>query len=455
MGSQLPALEQLFDEWSKKHKEKMSTGAPYFMPEQEEPYGGFVRDGIVNLESWKQQKVRICFILNEAGGRFDMVHYPDGSDLAAEWNEKGSFSKFMFKLSVWIKAIQDAFGQPITYKKSDVAKIRDDLIRSIAVINIKKSDGQRHTDFSVLQHFAIEDAEELRRELELVNPNIIICSENLKFLREPFTPKPPKNGTEGEEGTAEISENSETAETDESVTVPATENPDENGSALETEVKSKKRSKKFDSTESALVASFKPIFLPRYREDGKRNYVFNTDELQHIAKFTYLWGNKLVFSMWTPANFMGTISSNTVNYYAVREVVRASLKAFGEYQKRQKIKQMNEQRHQEKLQKKEEAQKKKEAKAQAKQAKEATQSAAAPAPAESAAKPAETPAPEVAAQPVAPAPAPAPAAAEVPPAETKPKTRRTTKKTAEDTAATTETAPKKTTRRTKKVTTEE
>lgn len=437
MGSQLPALEQLFDEWSKKHQEKLSTAAPYCMPEQEEPYGGFVRDGIVNLESWKKQKVRICFILNEAGGRNGMEHYPNDFDLAAEWNERGSFSKFMFKLSVWTKAIQDAFGQPITYKKSDVAKIRDELIRSIAVINIKKSDGQRRTDFEILQRFANEDADELRRELELVNPNIIICGENLRFLREPLPIPPNKKAKLEREAAAAAAansdttvapaENAETTTTEE--TVAATENatPEENATAVPTEI----------------------------AEGEKKNYVFKTNDLIHLSKFTYLWGNKLVFSMWTPANFMGTISSNTINYYAVREVVRAALKAFGDYQKRQKIKQFNEQRHQEKLQRKQEAQQKKAAKAAATSE---TQ------PATTEVKPAATPAPETVA---APEPAAAPKAtkttkkaattaaetADTPPAETKPKTRRT-KKVVEDSAVTEET-PKKTTRRTKKVTTEE
>ena len=373
MGSQLPALEKLFDDWSKKHAEKLSTDAPYNMPEQETPYGGFVRDGIVNIESWKKEKVRICFILNEAGGRNEDEHYPEGFDLAAEWNEKGSFSKFMFKLCVWTKAIQDAFGAPITYKKADVLKIRDDLIRSIAVVNVKKSDGQRRSDFEVLKHFANEDADELRRELELVNPNIIICAENIKFLREPLPPKPKKPSKKSEDETSETSETAETV--------------------------------------SAETAEPVEAVTPEQLEIEKKNYLFHVEDLQYVSKFAYLWGNKLVFSMWTPANFMGTISSNTINYYAVREVVRAALKAFGDKQKRQKIKEMNDKRHEEKLQKKAEVQQKKAAKA--------------------ANKPAETPAP--AAQ-------NAPAQVETPKTETagtpatdeKPATRKTTrtKKTA-------------------------
>ena len=423
MGSQPPALEKLFDEWAKKHAEKLSTDAPYCMPEQETPYAGFVRDGIINLESWKTQKVRICFILNEAGGREGMEHYPDNFDLAAEWNERGSFSKFMFKLCVWTRAMQDAFGQPITYKKSDVVKARDEIIRSIAVVNIKKSDGQRKSDFEVLQRFANEDADEIRRELEILNPNIIICCENMKFLREPMPYPPKKKKVEGEEATAENTENVETA-------------PPETVASAETAETAE--------TETPPASNLK--------------YVFGIKDLKQISKFTYLWGSKLVFSLWTPANFFGTISSNTLNYYAIRGIARAALKAFSEKQRKKKIQQMAEENAKKKAERK--AQNK--ANFEAKQDQKAQQSAtpaaapATPAPPPQPVTPAPTP------QPVTPVPAPqavvkpvetpqvaATPQPEVEAAEVKPKTRRTTKKAAEDTA-TAEDAPKKTTRRTKK-----
>ena len=455
MGSQPPALEKLFDEWAKKHAEKLSTEAPYFMPEQEEPYSGFVRDGIINLESWKKQKVRICFILNEPGGRLGMDHYPDGFDLAAEWNERGSFSKFMFKLCVWTKAIQDAFVPPVTYKKSDVSNMRDELIRSIAVVNIKKSDGQRKSDFERLFNFAVEDAEELKRELEILNPNIIICGENLKFLREPYVPRPPKKkpaDAENSDTTVATAESEVTVESEVAVA------PAESETTVESVEKSEKRKHKDkeDSTESALVAAFTPPVLPQFKEDGRRNYVFLSNEVKQISKFTYVWGSKLVFSMWTPANFTGTISSNTLNYYAIREVVRAALKAFSEKQRKQKIQQMAEQRHKEKLAEKQ-ARYQKKLQQQQNAGESADAKPAAISEVQAEVKPAATP--EVKSE-VAPTPevkaevAPPPEVKAEESTEVKPKTRTRTKKveTAETTADA-EVKPKRT--RTKKVETEE
>lgn len=258
MGNQSPALEKLFDEWAKKHEEKLSPAAPYFAT-HEPPYGGFVRDGIVNLDAWKKQKLRICFLLNEASGYADRERFPNGNDVAAEWNEHGAFTKFMFKLAVWVKAINDAFAAPATYSKkaiiekreSDGQSLADDLIRSLAIVNIKKSDGQKISSVDDIRHFATNDAAEIRRELELVKANIIVCGGNFEVL----------HGN-------------------------------------------------------------------RPKEGRRRKSVLYEDEYERIAKFAYTWENRLILALWSPAQFQGPISSNTVTYYAVREISRAALKVF-------------------------------------------------------------------------------------------------------------------------------
>ena len=260
MGNQSPALERLFDEWTKKHEEKISQEAPYLMP-HEPPFGGFVRDGIVNLDVWKKQKLRICFLMNEASGYTDREKFPNGTDVAAEWNEKGAFTKFMFKVAVWTKAVHDAFAAPTTYSKKEIIVKRetdgrsmaDDLIRSIAIVNLKKSDGQKKTDLEHVKRFATNDAEEIRRELDLIKANVIICCGNF----------------------------------------------------------------------SALCGQ-KPA-----KETRRRKSVFFNEELERVSKFAFALDKRLVLTLWTPAQFVGTMSSNTIAYYAVREICRAAFKVFG------------------------------------------------------------------------------------------------------------------------------
>ena len=181
MGYQSPKLEKLFDKWAEKHAKKLSTAEPYSMT-HEAPFGGFVRDGIINPDKWKIQEPKICFVMPEAGGYDDLEKYPDGHDLAAEWNERGCFTKLMFKFAVWIQAIYDAMFDPVSYAKKPILDQKDDLMRAIAVVNLKKSDGQKKPNFENVHKFVNEDATELRKELELINPDIIICMNTFKSL---------------------------------------------------------------------------------------------------------------------------------------------------------------------------------------------------------------------------------------------------------------------------------
>ena len=283
MATQSPALEKLFDAWTQKHKENLSQEAPYFMT-AEPPYGNFVRDGIINMDMWRKQKVRICFILNEAGGYEDTEAYPNGHDLTAEWNEKGSFTKFMFKLAVWTRAINDAFVAPVTYSKKQVVKTKDDLIRSIAIVNLKKSDGHKYQNYDLVNKFAMADAEEIRAELDLLKANIIICCGNFYSI---YGRRPGEVANPG---------NAEGAET----------------------------------IESAPNLFAAPAPAPEPDPNEKRQRAFYFGELTPICKFTYAWDKRLIFNLWSPMQFNNPFTSNTINYYSVRGIVRSGLKAFGQ-----------------------------------------------------------------------------------------------------------------------------
>ena len=182
MGNQLPELEKLFDDWTAKHEKLLSQKEPYFI-DHEPPFGKFIRDGVVNMDEWKKQKVRICFVLSEASGYDDLEKFPNGADVAADWNEKGCFSKMMLMLATWTKAIFDSTNSmPIPYAKKALLKQKHDLIRSIAVVNVKKSDGKLATVGKNVANFATEDAEEIRKELEIIKANIIVVSVDLKKI---------------------------------------------------------------------------------------------------------------------------------------------------------------------------------------------------------------------------------------------------------------------------------
>ncbi len=181
MGYQPPKLEKLFDKWAEKHAKKLSAADPYGM-KHEPPYGKFVRDGIVNPDKWAIQEPKICFIMPEAGGYDDLEKFPEGHDLAEEWNKKGCFTKLMFKFAVWVQAVYDSFFDPVPYVKKPIMDQKNDLIRAISIVNIKKSDGQKVPQLDLVKKFAQEDATELRKQIELINPDVILCCGVFRFL---------------------------------------------------------------------------------------------------------------------------------------------------------------------------------------------------------------------------------------------------------------------------------
>ena len=177
----MPELEKLLDEWAEKHSKLLSQEAPYSI-DHEPPFGRFVRDGVVNMDEWKKQKLRVCMILPEASGFDDLEKNPDTPDVAALWNEKGSFTAMMLMLATWTRAVQDSVIAPVTYPKKSIYKHKHELIRSIAVVNLKKSDGKLQPNYDILKNFLREDAAEIRQELEIIRTNIILCCVDFKNL---------------------------------------------------------------------------------------------------------------------------------------------------------------------------------------------------------------------------------------------------------------------------------
>ena len=258
MGKQMPELEKLLDKWQEKHAKLLSQEEPYCL-DHEPPFGRFVRDGIVNLDEWKKQKLRVCFLMPEASGFENLEKYPEGTvcDVAQEWNDKGAFTRLLQMTAFWTQAVYDAVQPPVTYHKKQINKKQNELLRSVAIVNIKKSDGQRNPSVGSVRHFARTDAAEIRKELEIIKANIIICSGTFFAIHG--------------------------------------ERPEEE--------------------------------LP----EGERKFVFYNDELVSGAQRAYKWGkNKLVIDAWPVAQKYKPASSKCLNYYALREIVRAGIKSFQE-----------------------------------------------------------------------------------------------------------------------------
>ena len=159
-------LEILLENWKKQHEKK--------------GYRKFISDGIVNYDKWKNQSTpKVCYFLKEA---YDT--HENGFDLTKMLKEKEPWGMWK-KVVIWTQAIYNSFsGDIFDYPSKDFKSVFKNVIQNIAVVNIKKSNGEKSSNDNDLQQFINLDKEKIKREIELINPDIIICGKTFKFLKQ-------------------------------------------------------------------------------------------------------------------------------------------------------------------------------------------------------------------------------------------------------------------------------
>ncbi len=164
-------MEKLFEEWQKRH---FDIGNEYFN-----------RDGIVNDIVWSQQRVKICFFLKEAYQEdehiWDLAKWlrkENGKDGAVKkmWN---TVAEFTYGLLNTTKTSIPSYTEAKVLTKSD----KSNLLQKIAVVNVKKSAGKSESEWADLIGYAQNDADLLRKEIDLIAPDIIVCGNNSSLLR--------------------------------------------------------------------------------------------------------------------------------------------------------------------------------------------------------------------------------------------------------------------------------
>lgn len=156
-------LDCLFVRWKQAHE---SRG-----------YDCFIRDGIVNEDSWKKAKPRICLFLKEAYSREG-----ESWDLAA-WLNDGAVVRMWNTVAHWIYGIQNTAKDRIPKFIELEMDQKRELLQTISVVNTKKSNGRSKSEYEELLNFAVQDREFLREELAIIEPEIIVCGYTTGLLR--------------------------------------------------------------------------------------------------------------------------------------------------------------------------------------------------------------------------------------------------------------------------------
>lgn len=177
----ITTLGQLFTLWRKKHRE--------------EQLQSFIIDGIVNDREWKGESLKVCFLLKESyinpkEYEKDMLR-PDHNLKKRHWNayinkEDGIYvydmATHMREHAPWYMWCRVAAWMSKLFKLLGIET--ENPLQKIAVVNIKKSEGKSSSDYGDIMNYAREDRELIRKELELIDPDLIICGATYDYCVE-------------------------------------------------------------------------------------------------------------------------------------------------------------------------------------------------------------------------------------------------------------------------------
>ena len=129
--------EKLFDEWQEKEKLEYNI----------ENKKIFVRDGLVDEESYFKAPVKILYLLKEVNGGdkdWDLREFIRGGGQAYTWNNITRWTKGIFR-----------YSEELNW--SSLEEINEDsrkeTLKHIIVVNLKKISGGHTTDYKKLEDF--------------------------------------------------------------------------------------------------------------------------------------------------------------------------------------------------------------------------------------------------------------------------------------------------------------
>lgn len=156
-------LKELMAEWAEHHRQNGFTC--------------FISDGAVNDRVYESSHPKIVFFLKEAYSK------NNNSWSLTQWLDEGAMTRMWGTVAEWIYGIRNTTPTLIPPRPQLTNDQKTALLRTIAIINAKKSNGKTASDYNDLLHSVQNDWTYLKRELELLSPDIIVCGNTSGLLR--------------------------------------------------------------------------------------------------------------------------------------------------------------------------------------------------------------------------------------------------------------------------------
>jgi hypothetical protein len=131
----------------------------------------FVKDGAVDADAYRTSSPKLLFVLKE-------VNDPDGGDWdLRQFLRDGGRPRTWNNATRWVEGVRCLHQDDISWEKlKEIDKERRrHALRSIVVINLKKSPGGRTSVPDDLEKIAAEDEIFLKKQFSLYEPDIVIC----------------------------------------------------------------------------------------------------------------------------------------------------------------------------------------------------------------------------------------------------------------------------------------
>ena len=148
--------------------EELIAKEEVLLSEWEEDCPGMVKDGLVDAEFYLNSKYKILFLLKEVNGGkdWDLRGFLRAGGRKQTWNN----------VARWTKGINN-IEKEISWKElEDISdNERIELLRYIAVVNLKKTSGSHTSIAEEINTAAKRNANRLKDQISLYAPNIIIC----------------------------------------------------------------------------------------------------------------------------------------------------------------------------------------------------------------------------------------------------------------------------------------
>ena len=166
-------LNKLFRDWESRphHQDNIQRGM------------GFVRDGVIDDEKWERAKPKILFLSKEAhNGGYKGSSWCLGTLIREEWAQ--AYYQLWLNVSRWTYGIQHTTKDNIPDFPDD--EVEKTALLNSAFVNIKKSGGSSASDNDDLKTYVKEDGDLIKKQIELINPDVIVFCSTWDLTKELF-----------------------------------------------------------------------------------------------------------------------------------------------------------------------------------------------------------------------------------------------------------------------------